>query len=161
MADSSSRVAERANDVKLSGMEAQIRQLIQDLAAKDPPAAKQGLDQPDSVILDVEVDGVRCLLLRVLEAPAPLSPRELEIARMVAKGYPNKTIASILEISSWTVASHLRRVFSKLGVSSRAAMVARLLDDAAMKDARHGTESKVSVDELRRERTPLPTQLAT
>jgi DNA-binding CsgD family transcriptional regulator len=161
MADLSPRVAECADGVKLSGMEAQIRQLIQDLAAKDPPAAKQGLDHPDSVILDVEVDGVRCLLLRVLEAPAPLSPRELEIARMVAKGYPNKTIASILEISSWTVASHLRRVFSKLGVSSRAAMVARLLDDAAMKDARHGTESKVSVDELRRERTPLPTQLAT
>jgi DNA-binding NarL/FixJ family response regulator len=109
MGDSSPRVAERDNDVKLSGMEAQIRQLIRDLAAKDPPAAKQGLDQPDSVILDVEVDGVRCLLLRVLEAPAPLSPRELEIARMVAKGYPNKTIASILEISSWTVASHLSR----------------------------------------------------
>jgi DNA-binding CsgD family transcriptional regulator len=73
---------------------------------------------------------VRCLLTRVPEAPVPLSPRELEIAHMVAKGYPNKTIAAILDISSWTVASHLRRVFSKLGVSSRAAMVARLLEDA-------------------------------
>ena len=48
---------------------------------------------------------------------------------MVARGYPNRTIASALDISSWTVASHLRRVFSKLGVSSRAAMVARLLED--------------------------------
>jgi DNA-binding CsgD family transcriptional regulator len=45
---------------------------------------------------------------------------------MVAAGYPNKTIASILEISSWTVASHLRRIFIKLEVSSRAAMAARL-----------------------------------
>jgi hypothetical protein len=53
---------------------------------------------------------------------------------MVARGYPNKTIASILDISSWTVASHLRRVFTKLGVSSRAAMVARLLEDASMLD---------------------------
>jgi DNA-binding CsgD family transcriptional regulator len=74
------------------------------------------------------VDGVRCLLTRLPKAHVPLSPRELEIARMVAKGYPNKTIATILDISSWTVASHLRRVFSKFGVSSRAAMVACLLE---------------------------------
>ena len=44
---------------------------------------------------------------------------------MVAKGYANKTIASVLDISSWTVSSHLRRIFSKLGVTSRAAMVAQ------------------------------------
>jgi DNA-binding CsgD family transcriptional regulator len=80
------------------------------------------------VLLDVEVDGVRLLALRQ-ESPSPislLSPREQEIARMVATGYPNKTIASVLEISSWTVASHLRRIFMKLQVSSRAAMVTRL-----------------------------------
>jgi DNA-binding CsgD family transcriptional regulator len=56
------------------------------------------------------------------------SPRESEIARMVAKGYPNKTIAAVLEISSWTVCTHLRRMFAKLRVSSRAAMVARMMD---------------------------------
>lgn len=80
------------------------------------------------VLLDVEVGDVRFLALR-LERPSPvslLSPREQEIARMVASGYPNKTIASILEISSWTVASHLRRIFIKLEVPSRAAMAARL-----------------------------------
>ena len=48
---------------------------------------------------------------------------------MVAQGYPNKTIAAVLEISSWTVSTHLRRVFAKLGVRSRAAMVARLVGD--------------------------------
>jgi len=45
---------------------------------------------------------------------------------MVARGYPNKTIASVLDISAWTVSTHLRRIFAKLGVSSRAAMVAEL-----------------------------------
>jgi DNA-binding CsgD family transcriptional regulator len=47
---------------------------------------------------------------------------------MVAKGYPNKIIAAVLEISAWTVCTHMRRVFAKLGVSTRAAMVARLLE---------------------------------
>ena len=45
---------------------------------------------------------------------------------MVTEGYPNKTIAAALDISSWTVCTHLRRVFAKLGGGSRAAMVARL-----------------------------------
>jgi DNA-binding CsgD family transcriptional regulator len=48
---------------------------------------------------------------------------------MVAQGYPNKTIASVLEISTFTVSSYLRRIFAKLGVNSRAAMVARLMED--------------------------------
>jgi DNA-binding CsgD family transcriptional regulator len=76
---------------------------------------------------------VRCLLIRI-HPPSPemhhipLSPREVEIARMVAKGLPNKTIAAVLDISTWTVGTHMRRVFAKLGVGSRAAMVARLAE---------------------------------
>jgi DNA-binding CsgD family transcriptional regulator len=84
----------------------------------------------EQVLLDVEVDDVRLLAVRQRQ-PTPmslLSPREQEIASMVARGYPNKTIASVLEISSWTVASHLRRIFMKLQVSSRAAMATRLTE---------------------------------
>jgi RNA polymerase sigma factor (sigma-70 family) len=55
-----------------------------------------------------------------------LTPREREIARMVGDGFTNKEIASVLEISSWTVSTHLRRIFGKLDVGTRAAMVARL-----------------------------------
>jgi DNA-binding CsgD family transcriptional regulator len=54
---------------------------------------------------------------------------------MVAKGYPNKVIARVLEISSWTVSTHLRRIFAKLGVSSRAAMVAQLLEEGKLGEA--------------------------
>lgn len=93
-----------------------------------------------NVLLDTEVDGVRCLLVSVEPSPEAaqrgkvmLSPREEEIARMVAAGYPNKTIAAVLDISSWTVGTHLRRVFAKLGVGSRAAMVASLLKTGHLK----------------------------
>ncbi|HWW60393.1 MAG TPA: helix-turn-helix transcriptional regulator [Thermoanaerobaculia bacterium] len=83
------------------------------------------------VLIDVELDGVRCVVVRsggVRRARNDtLSPREQEIARMIAEGHPNKTIAAVLEISSWTVNTHLRRMFAKLGVTSRAAMIARLM----------------------------------
>jgi two-component system, NarL family, nitrate/nitrite response regulator NarL len=91
----------------------------------------------DEIIVDAEVDGVRYLLVRSrkpIASSISFSPREREVARMVAKGYPNKTIADVLEISPWTVCTHLRRLFAKLHVSSRAAMVARLISDGIVKD---------------------------
>jgi len=95
------------------------------------PVRQFGSESSD-VLLDLEVDGVRCMLLRTAPlAPRDtqiLSPREQEISRMVMKGYPNKTIAKVLEISVWTVGTHLRRIFAKLGVGTRAAMVAQLLE---------------------------------
>lgn len=66
----------------------------------------------------------------------PLSPRECEIARLVASDLTNKEIARVLEISEWTVSTHLRRIFSKLRVHSKAAMVARVLDTVAMAERR-------------------------
>lgn len=49
-----------------------------------------------------------------------LSPRETEIVRLVAHGFSNRAIASALAISHWTVSAHLRRVFAKLHVCTRA-----------------------------------------
>jgi DNA-binding CsgD family transcriptional regulator len=48
-----------------------------------------------------------------------LSPREREIAEMVARGLSNKGIARRLGISHWTVSTHLRRVFAKLDINGR------------------------------------------
>lgn len=85
----------------------------------------------EEVILDTEVGGCRYLLIRMvypISGPIRLSPREQEIVRMVAKGHPNKVIADVLSISTWTVCTHIRRIFAKLGVGSRAAMVAKMLE---------------------------------
>ena len=118
------------------GIVKMLRTLISHLASTDDPQVSDDPDAPD-ILLDTEVDGVRCMLIR-LQPPQSahsqivLSPREQEIARMVAAGYPNKTIAAVLDISSWTVGTHLRRVFAKLGVGSRAAMVARLLEHSPL-----------------------------
>jgi DNA-binding CsgD family transcriptional regulator len=57
-----------------------------------------------------------------------LTDREMQIASLVAKGNSNKQIANLLSISIWTVSTHLRRIFVKLGVDTRAAMVYRCTD---------------------------------
>jgi DNA-binding CsgD family transcriptional regulator len=90
------------------------------------------------VLLDKAVAGYRIVLIREQADPLSginLSPREREIARLISKGYPNKAIAAVLEISCWTVGTHLRRVFAKLGVTSRAAMVARLMELGLRRDS--------------------------
>ena len=53
-----------------------------------------------------------------------LTPRELEILRLVATGQTNKEIAAELFISSDTVKGHLETIYRKLGVSDRAHAVA-------------------------------------
>ncbi|QYO68878.1 LuxR C-terminal-related transcriptional regulator [Leptolyngbya sp. 7M] len=56
---------------------------------------------------------------------ASLTGREFQIVQLIAQGHSNKQVAHELKISEWTVSTHLRRVFAKLGVDSRAAMVYR------------------------------------
>ena len=85
-------------------------------------------DVAAGVLVDATVGTVRCLLMQTHQSVAvELSPREQQIALMVAHGRTNQAIAGALEISVWTVSTHLRRIFAKLAVSSRAEMVAHLL----------------------------------
>ena len=101
----------------------QILREVLTLAISCPATSAQ------EVLLDFNLGASRFVLLRfpLSAASKPvLSPREQEIVRMVSQGHPNKMIADVLNISCWTVSTHVRRIFSKLGVTSRAAMVARL-----------------------------------
>jgi DNA-binding NarL/FixJ family response regulator len=53
-----------------------------------------------------------------------LTARELEVLRLVATGKTNKSIAADLFLSEKTVARHVSNIFTKLGLSSRAAATA-------------------------------------
>jgi DNA-binding NarL/FixJ family response regulator len=55
----------------------------------------------------------------------PLTPREVEVLRLMAEGLPNKTIAARLEISEHTVKFHVNTILGKLGVASRTEAVVR------------------------------------
>lgn len=79
-------------------------------------------------------DRVRVTLsrLREPELDAGASPwdvltaAELRVAALVADGLSNKDIAAALHLSRYTVESHLRSAFAKLGISSRAHLAARV-----------------------------------
>jgi DNA-binding CsgD family transcriptional regulator len=129
-AQSSGRQEKRAakGGMAIESLANAVQALLENSARSDicSSFAQQGGDT-EEILLDVELEGARYLLIRLpkSEERAQLSPREQEIVRMVAGGHPNKTIATVLNISSWTVCTYLRRIFAKLGVCSRAAMVAR------------------------------------
>ncbi len=57
---------------------------------------------------------------------AQLSARETEIARLVCTGKQNKEIAWVASVSECTVENHLRRIYQKLGIHNRVALVAQM-----------------------------------
>jgi two-component system nitrate/nitrite response regulator NarL len=53
------------------------------------------------------------------EAASPLSPREEDVLREIARGASNKEIARTLDIAETTVKIHVQHILRKLGLSSR------------------------------------------
>jgi len=60
-----------------------------------------------------------------MELEAGLTPRELEVLRLISRGRTPKEISEQLVVSPKTVSSHLQRILAKLGVHSRLQAVAR------------------------------------
>ena len=54
------------------------------------------------------------------EGPAGLTPREVEVLRLLAQGMSNRETAKRLVISPKTVANHIEHIYAKIGASTRA-----------------------------------------
>jgi len=126
LATSTAPIASAGEDIRRDRLVGALEQL-----AEEVRTGQHAAEVADGVLLDVVIDSIRCLMV---EYSPPLlvelSPREKQVAMMVARGRTNQAIANSLEISVWTVSTHIRRIFAKLAVSSRAEMVAHLLDSS-------------------------------
>lgn len=57
--------------------------------------------------------------VRTTERPEPLTPREMDVLRLLAQGHSNKEIARALHLVEETIKCHVRHILAKLGVQSR------------------------------------------
>src|SRR5215467_6425893 len=88
--------------------------------------------QAEDGIRDYKVTGVQTCALPISARPIPrslvgwpsLTDAERPVVRLVAEGFSNPEIANRLFLSRYTIETHLKRVFAKLGVASRAELAA-------------------------------------
>jgi DNA-binding NarL/FixJ family response regulator len=64
-------------------------------------------------------DRVAALLGRLDGSPTGLSPREVEVAGLVAEGLTNRQIGERLFISERTAQNHVQHILTKLGFATR------------------------------------------
>jgi DNA-binding NarL/FixJ family response regulator len=96
------------------------------------PAGDDAPESSSAEILGVFTLSGQCYSIRLMppaDQPAAdliekLTPREFQIARLIAGGDGNKTIARRLRISAYTVAAHVGRIFAKLGIHKRTELTA-------------------------------------
>ena len=107
--------------------EARTRALLADAcrALGDRESADREVDAARSIFEEL---GAMPDLARLTGSDELLSPRELEVLRLVATGATNRAIAETLVLSERTVDRHVSNIFGKLGVSSRAAATAYAFD---------------------------------
>ena len=93
------------------------------MTAARPPSFAAARIQFDE--LGVALDAQRLdVVTAAHDLPAGLTEREVEVLRLVAAGHTNKEVATTLFLSDKTVARHLSNIFTKVGVSTRAAATA-------------------------------------
>ncbi len=121
-------------------LKAGIRGIV-DEAESDPDNLRKAIRK----VLDGEVWASRALLSRVIARTQPerpgdgattLTPRELEVARLMREGMTNTAIAARLRISAKTVKGHVTHVLRKLGVENRTQAVAQLIRSRSPHDPR-------------------------
>jgi DNA-binding CsgD family transcriptional regulator len=136
---------------RMTGATAVATRLLELVADPDDlPAVLRGLrsrlDPADSVVVGIPMrGGGRLLLFGARAGPRvtvvvemqesgpstpdldPLTRRERQVLELVEQGLATKRIASLLDITPWTVSDHLKAIFAKKGVSSRAELLALVI----------------------------------
>ena len=60
-----------------------------------------------------------------------ITPRELQVAKLICRGCNNGEITSALKVRNGTVKTHLRNIYRKIRVKNKIEMLLKFVDDAA------------------------------
>lgn len=134
------KVARAAEDLLRSGRITEAGCAFEDATAvalsnADPKSADTYLERARDVFNSIGADGgINRLEHLTNDRPpsrrsarptsgwASVTPSELAVVELVAAGHSNPKVAAELHLSRYTVESHLKRVYMKLGIASRAAL---------------------------------------
>lgn len=58
-----------------------------------------------------------------------LTPREIEIAKLICRGFSNEEIAAAVKIKYGTVKTHIRNIYRRIHVKSKVGMLLRFMED--------------------------------
>jgi DNA-binding NarL/FixJ family response regulator len=93
------------------------------VSVRAPSAPPPELPPQLSTRLQLRVEKPTPTLKQKSDSALPLTEREREIAKLVARGLRNKEIALHLNLSIHTVQNHLKNMYAKLEISSRTELV--------------------------------------
>jgi DNA-binding NarL/FixJ family response regulator len=87
-------------------------------------AAAREAEQLGMVPFTEWIEQLQAQLTAVTADDSPLSPRELEVARLVGRGQTNKQIGQTLYVSERTAENHVQHILTKLGLRNRSQIAA-------------------------------------
>ena len=79
-----------------------------------------------------------------------LTKRELDVAKLVCRGFNNEDIAAELEITHGTVKTHIRNIYRRVRIKNKIQMVLKFVDVATKSAAKSGTSSAVPIVEIKK-----------
>ncbi len=89
----------------------------------------ENIDPGDSVYKQPDVSLLDDKQWAYIQKRYRISPRELEVAKLVCRGYVNGSIAKKLKVKPGTVKSHLKSIFGKTHARNKITLLLRFMED--------------------------------
>ena len=79
-----------------------------------------------------------------------MTPRELQVAKLLCRGFNNGEVVNILKIKNGTVKTHLRNIYRKIRVKNKIGMLLRFMDDSAKFSTKSGFTPSIPIVEVKK-----------
>ena len=94
------------------------------LAAEDVVRGDSPYERPQVILLDDKH-------WSYIQRRYHISPRELEVAKLVCRGLSNKEMAEILKVKQGTIKTHMKNIYRRIHVKNKVALLLRFMADVS------------------------------